>query len=212
MHPIDKEIVLGRERSVYSAQSSESGVRIEVRADLDYYIVGCSKALASVSSAMNKARLSLSLLDAGYLDAVATGEHSRSAYIELLVENSIIRVQSIYDRVLILANRILNLGVSNESINHNLLVTNEHALKFGLEVKLKVVSKACNDYPAIRNKVVHHDRYSEEQLDQLSLLINADHLAKEADMEPLLNEDLLNVVIKGYFNSKKDGVDSILIS
>lgn len=210
MHQIEKVIILDEESPIFSAQASETGVKIDIGNDLAYYILSCSQALTSVSSAMNKARLSLTLLNAGYLDAVATGEQSRSAFIEMLVENGIIRVQSIYDRVLILANRILDLGISNESINHNLLVTNENVLRFELEARLRGIHKACNEYRAIRNKVIHHDRFSEEEFDQLTLLINADHLSKESGGKQLINEDVLNLVIRNYLESKQEELGKYL--
>ncbi|MQT39227.1 hypothetical protein GHO35_26980 [Pseudomonas helleri] len=159
---------------------------------------------------MQPPRLSLALLNIGYLDSIAAEEQSKSAYIEMLVENSIIRVQSIYDRVLIFINRILDLGISNDSINHSLLVTNEHVKKFGLEGRLRAVNKACNDYRLIRNTVIHHDRYTEEQLNQLTLIVSADQLSKEAGGKQFMDSESLSAITQAYLGAKKEELGKYL--
>src|SRR5690606_16623178 len=54
----------------------------------------------------------------------------------------------------------LNLGISNESIGHELIITNEHIKKYNLAEKLKSVRKKCTEYRVERNHIVHHGRYN----------------------------------------------------
>jgi len=212
MHQIEKAIILDEESPIFTAKEINGVIELDVGNDLAVYILSCSKSLSSIQLSIDKARLSLALLDVSYFNSIVAEEQSKSAYIEMLVENSIIRVQSIYDRVLIFINRILDLGVSNESINHNLLVTNEHVKKFGLISKLKAINKACNDYRLIRNTVIHHDRYTEEQLNQLTLIVNADQLSKEAGGKQLMDPDSLNAITQAYLGAKKEELGEYLDS
>lgn len=217
MHQIERSIILDEESPLLTAKANNGSIEFDAGNDLSVYILACSKSLSSIKSSMDKARLSLALLDVGYLGSIATEDQSKSAYIEMLVENSIIRVQSIYDRALIFTNRILDLGISNESIKHELLVTNENVKKFGLDGKLKAINKACNDYRLIRNTVIHHDRYTEEQLNQLTLIVSADQLSKEAGGEQFMDPESLNAITQAYLGAKKeelgkylDGIESRL--
>ena len=156
MHQIEKSIILDEESPLFTAKVANENLEVAVDDDLSVYILVCSKSLSAIQSSIDKARLSLTLLDIGYLDSIAAEDYSKSAYIEMLIENSIIRVQSIYDRALIFTNRILDLGISNETINHNLLVTNENVKKFSLEGKLKAINKVCNDYRLNSHRFCRH--------------------------------------------------------
>ncbi|SFU40218.1 Cthe_2314 family HEPN domain-containing protein [Pseudomonas sp. OV546] len=210
MHPIEKEILLDEESPVFKAEAKGNGVEVHTANDLEFYIVRCGKALSQLSGSMDKARLSLELLNTKYLDSISTEDRSRSALIEMMVENGIIRVQSIYDRALILTNNILDLGIDNQYIHHPLIVTNENVVRYGLDKPLKAFSKACSEFKTIRNRVIHHDRFTAEQFDQLSLIISADHLAKTVGRKGVVNEDVLRAVIKNYLSSKQEELTSYL--
>lgn len=210
MHPIEKEILLDEESPIFKAGAKGNGVEVHAANELEIYILRCGKALSHLSGSMDKARLSLELLNTKYLDSISTEDRSRSALIEMMVENSIIRVQSIYDRALILANNILDLGIDNQYIHHPLLVSNENVVRYGLDKPLKAFNRACSEFKTIRNRVIHHDRFTEEQFDQLSLIINADHLAKAAGRKEIVDEDVLNAVIKDYLESKQEKLTSYL--
>jgi len=210
MHQIESAIILDEESPIFTAKPNNGSVEVDIGNDLSAYILVCGKSLSAIKSSIDKARLSLTLLDSGYLNSIAAEDQSKSAYIEMLIENSIIRVQSIYDRTLIFTNRILDLGISNETINHNLLVTNEKVKKFSLESKLKAINKACNDYRLIRNTVIHHDRYTEEQLDQLTLIISTDQLSKEAGKGQFMDPEELSAITQSYLGAKKEELGTYL--
>ncbi|WP_350025809.1 Cthe_2314 family HEPN domain-containing protein [Pseudomonas fulva] len=212
MHKIDEIIILDEESPIRVGSKKIKNFSIEIDSELSAYIFACSKALSAISSCLEKARLSLSFLDINHLNAIATTDRPRGDYIELLVENSIIRVQSIYDRTLIFTNRLLDLGISNESIDHTLIVTNEKVKGYKLDTKLKAISKACRDYRSIRNTVIHHDRYSEEELDRLALIMKADHLSRESSGKPFVDAETLKEFTDAYLTIKREDLSEYLDS
>lgn len=210
MHKIEASIILDEESPLFTAKSNNGIIELGAGNELAVYILACSKSLSAITSSMNKARLSITLLDADHLNSIATEDQPKSEYIEMLVENSIIRVQSIYDRILIFTNRILDLGISNESISHNLMVTNANVIKFDLEGRLKSINKACSEYRFIRNTVIHHDRYTEEQLNNLTLTLTADHLSKEAGGKQFIAPEILKAITQAYLGTKKEELGKYL--
>lgn len=210
MHEIDEKIILDKESPLFSAFKDIGKIGVSIDTELSEYILACAKALTAISSCMDKARLSLSFLDINHLEFIAAEDRSRGDYIELLVENTIIRVQSIYDRTLIFTNRLLDLGISNESINHNLLVTNEKVIAHGLDSKLKAINKACKEYREIRNTVIHHDRYSEEELDRLALVMKADHLSRQDSGKPFVDAKTLKEFTDAYLTIKREDLSEYL--
>lgn len=210
MHIIDETIIMDKESPIFSGLKKGNKLNIIIESELAGYILACSKALSSISSCMDKARLSLSFLDIKHLEFIASEDRPRGDYIELLVENTIIRVQSIYDRILIFTNRLLDLGISNESINHSLLVTNEKVKAYGLDSKLRAINSACKEYREVRNTVIHHDRYSEEDLDRLALIIKADHLSRQNSDAPFVDADTLKEVTDAYLTVKREDFSEYL--
>lgn len=210
MRKIEEEIILDKENPIFTAKANGNDISVECNTYLDNYIIYCSKSLTAVTAAMNKAQLSLNMLNGELVKSINEDPEFLSSNIEMLIENSIIRVQSIYDRVLILVNRVLDLGISNEAINHNALVTNEHVKRFDLVSKLKGINKECNEYRLVRNTVIHHDRYTEEQLGLLQLLINADYLSKEANGSEFMPADELQSLIATFLDVTKADLESYL--
>tara|TARA_B110000211_G_C13910924_1_gene478314 strand:- start:48 stop:761 length:714 start_codon:yes stop_codon:yes gene_type:complete len=210
MHKIEEEIILDKESPIFTVKADGTNVSIKSETYLDNYIISCSKSLSAVTSSITKAELSLNMLNGDLLKHISDEPEFLSSNIEMLIENSIIRVQSIYDRVLIFINRILDLGISNEAINHNSLVTNEHVKRFDLVNKLKAINKICNEYRLIRNTVIHHDRYTEEQLDLLQLLINADYLTKESKGKEFMPASELEALIGDFLAITKEDLEGYL--
>ena len=210
MRKIEEEIILDKENPIFTAKANGSDISVECKTYLDTYIILCSKSLSAVTAAITKAQLSLNMLDGDLVKNISEDPEFLSSNIEMLIENSIIRVQSIYDRVLILVNRVLDIGISNEAINHNALVTNEHVKRFDLVNKLKGINKECNEYRLVRNTVIHHDRYTEEQLGLLQLLINADYLSKEANGSEFMPADKLQGLIAVFLEVTKADLESYL--
>ena len=128
--------------------------------ELEGYIYSCGQALALVSTSVDKARLSIELLECSYDLSPKGTKYTAAEFIEFAIENYFLRSAAIYDRCLIFMNKLLNLGISNESIGHELIITNEHIKKYNLAEKLKSVRKKCTEYRVERNHIVHHGRYN----------------------------------------------------
>ncbi|PAJ75525.1 hypothetical protein CJF42_05150 [Pseudoalteromonas sp. NBT06-2] len=193
MHLINNMILLDEDNPIRrNLEVVDSKLSVKTESDLDYYLLSCSKAYSSLSTSIDKSKLSIQLLDYDYILKIESEQHAKSEYIELFIENSIIRVQSIYDRVLIFVNRLLELGISNESINHGLIVTNDNVKKYGLDSTLKSLNKTCNEYRNIRNTIIHHDRYTEENLDMLGVVHQAEHLSRIDGRKALIKEETLD--------------------
>ncbi len=210
MHKIENAITLDKESPIYDFKIEEGELVLSDTTELGYYIISCAKSLGALTSSMNKAKLSLSLLDTKNLDFIISDGQSKDAWIEMLIENSIIRVQGIYDRTLIFTNKLFNLGISNDSINHALIVTNDHVKNFNLDNKLKAINKTCNEYRLVRNMVIHHDRYTEDLHDKLTMVIHADHLSKESGKESFVDSKQLEKIIENYLRDKKRELDKYL--
>jgi hypothetical protein len=212
MHTIETKILLDKESPLLSGNTDalKRNLQLEIDNEFETYIISCGKALVAITSSLSKARLSLQLLDTKSLESYNLDNQFKSTFIEMLIENTIIRVQSIYDRVLILINKILNLGISNDSIGHNQLVTNAHVKKFNLEEKLKSINKACNEYRLARNTIIHHDRYSEDQLDRLTLIIKADQLARENQQNGIISSEELRELTEDVLGTKREELSKYL--
>lgn len=204
MHQIEAAIILDNESPLFTSKPNNEAMKVTTNTELAFYILACSKSLSALTSSMEKARLSTNLLKIEYLEHIAIEDQSKSKYLEMLIENTIIRIQSIYDRILIFTNRLLDLGISNESINHILITTNSNVIRFDLADKLKSINKACHAYKAIRNTVIHHDRYTEEQLDHLTLTLSADHLSKEISGKQFAPPEALKATTQTYLDAKKE--------
>lgn len=214
MHQIMNEIVLDPENPLHTKKfSTEDGnIKFGLSEYQDFYMLSSAKALTNLDNALNKARLSLSLLESDTLNAISKDDLEKSDLIGLWVENSIIRVQSVYDRVLIFVNKVLDLGIHNEVISHKSITTNDHVEKYDLVSLIKSVNKACNNYRHIRNKVIHHDRYTEEALDNLTLLLNANHMSLANGKDELIAKEHLNFIVEAYLNTKQSELAAYLDS
>ncbi len=204
MHDIESIIFLDKDSPLRKEYATNEGnAQVQLRNDLERYIYDSARALGKLSNGIEKARLSLSLLNLEHLNAIDSNDGEKAKYIEMIVENSIIRVQSVYDRVLIFVNAILDLGIHDECINHKLFVTNEWSKRYSLEKKIKAVNSACNDYRYIRNTVIHHDRYSEEDLDRITLFLQINHIQKQQNDKEFIDNELLKNITNDYLNTKQ---------
>ncbi|WP_258954612.1 Cthe_2314 family HEPN domain-containing protein [Vibrio coralliirubri] len=212
MHQIMNEIVLDPENPLQTKKFSAEEGKFEFYLPeyQDYYMLSSAKALTNLDNALKNARLSLALLESDALNAIAKDDLEKSDLIKLWVENSIIRVQSVYDRVLIFVNKILDLGIPNDGISHLAITTNDHVKRYGIDSLIKAVNKSCSEYKYIRNTVIHHDRYSEVTLDNLTLLLDANHMSLANGKDELLPESQLNLMVDAYLSTKQSELTSYL--
>lgn len=212
MHTIFKTVVLDEESPIKRVQVSESELKLDATKIVDHYMISCAMALSGISNAMDKAKLAVELIGYEQIKRFNTEAYSTSEVISLFYETAIIRAQSIYDRVLIFTNKLLDLGISNECISHNALVTNDKVKEVGLDAKLKQLNSVCNKYRLTRNTIIHHDRYRETTLDMLLLIHETAFLSQKTGTEYDFDSKSLETMTAGYLEIKRDEIDSYLDS
>jgi len=211
MHLIHNLILLDEDSPLRKGiKIIDSKLSVDTDSDIDFYLISCAKAYTSLTSSVGKAKLSISLLSYENITKFDSQSQSIGDYIELFIENTIIRIQSIYDRTLIFVNRLLELGISNECINHSALVTNDNVKKYGLDKKLRNLNKACSEYRNIRNTIIHHDRYSEDNLDMLSMVHQVEFASKQDGKETLIPESDLNDITESFMTDSQDELSEYL--
>lgn len=211
MHLIHNLILLDEDSPLRKGiKVVDSKLSVDTVSDMDFYLISCAKAYTSLTSSIDKAKLSIDLLGYENMTKFNSPNQSISDYIELFIENTIIRIQSIYDRTLIFVNRLLELGISNECINHRTLVTNDNVIKYGLDKKLKNLNKACSEYRNIRNTIIHHDRYSEENLDMLSMVHQVEFASKQEGKNTLIPESELNTITESFMSDSQTELTNYL--
>lgn len=172
---IEKAIILDADNPLLKISSRE-GNNILIHNELEGYIFNCAKALSAISSAIEKIRISIIMLEKARVLLPENSPYNESEHIEYAIENYFIRSCSLYDRCLIFTGKIFHLGLSNESINHSLIVTNEHVTARNISKSLKSIGKLCREFSIERNNIIHHGRYDDESFMTVSAIHKANQL------------------------------------
>jgi hypothetical protein len=178
---IEKAIILDNENPIRNVDVENK--EVPVYGDLEAYIYDCSQGLAAIGSAIEKVKISMLMLEKAREYYPSNTPYNESEYIEYAIENFYIRSTGLYDRCLIFTGKLLNLGIASESINHVLIVTNEHAIEKGLSDLLKKIGKACRELSTERNNIIHHGRYNEESFNTVSAIHKVNQLKIAQDEE-----------------------------
>lgn len=182
----------------------EGKIVYESSDEIDDYIVECAKSVSAIDSAVDKVNQSLTILNYDYINSIDCEQYNLAEYIEFHIENYIIRAHSIYDRTLIFINKLLQLGIDNSHIGHGLIVSNENVIRFELDKPLQALKKQFKNYHNIRNTIIHHDRYKDDEFDTISLYHKTESLLKQTSKDPLINEGVLKALTSEYLGSKTD--------
>jgi len=197
---IERAIILDKDNPILRIDPQTQELPIE--SELDEYIYGCSQGLSAISTAIEKIRIAILMLEQAR-DLLPKGSpFNESEHIEYAIENYFIRSSSLYDRCLIFANKLLNLGIANESIVHVLLVTNEHVKKNELSEPLKKIGKACREFSEDRNVIIHHGRYNDESFQTVSAVHKANQLSVENGSEPPFRKEVIDALTDKAISEK----------
>ena len=131
--------------------------------EIQHYHVDCWKTCRSIETAIKKLEIAEECIRQSY--RYCPNDHEVAEYIEFHIENYLIRSRAVYDRVLIFVNFLCDIQMSKEYVNHTSIISNRKVEKAGLKNKLKKINKACDQYRVVRNGVVHHDKYVDEELE-----------------------------------------------
>ena len=85
------------------------------------------------------------------------------------VENYLVRLQSVYDRLLQLTNNVFHICMAEELVNHSLVVSNLRISRTKVPQALKAVRKTIEPKAAARNEIVHRHSYSDPLFRRLEL-------------------------------------------
>lgn len=201
VHEIEKTIILDKDSPIRRMDPDKPELPLESR--LDHYIFNCSQSLSSISASIEKAEISILLLETAYEDCPESENITPAEFVEFAIENYFIRSAAIYDRCLIFVNRLLDLGIANDSVGHKLLVTNEHVKAFRLESNLKAIQKICTEYRVERNKIVHHERFSDETFTNISAMHKANFLSKKEGLDPVIPLEAVDYYMNNMIKTQK---------
>lgn len=150
-----------------------------VSTDLEGYIFSCAKGLNVLTSSLDKAALSIEFL-AQSVTPLKNSGYTHAEQIQFAIENYFIRTTSIYDRALIFANHLLDLGIADESTSHQQMITNRHVKRYQLADHLKHLGKVCREKSVERNAIIHHRSYSDVAFNQFSMIISSNAISEQA--------------------------------
>lgn len=199
-HPIQPLMLLDEESPLLKGGISRKG-EVKISTDLQGYIFSCAKGLGVLTSAMDKAALSIEFLFHA-IKPLKASSYTHAEQIQFAIENYFIRSTTIYDRALIFTNHLLDLGIADESTSHQQMVTNRHVKRYHLADPLKDLGKVCREKNIERNAIIHHRSYSEDDFDQFSMIVSANDLSKQAGKKaPFPREavkELTNAVLSDH--------------
>ena len=113
------------------------------------------------------------------------------------LENYIIRVQSVYDRVLFLIDALFHLGNSEQNIEHLIIAENIFVKRSKIYSPLKSLRKLLNTFTYKRNIIIHQKEYQEDDLRRLEFycmfqgkisLTELEHNAGKEEINYIVNE------------------------
>ncbi|WP_250523460.1 MULTISPECIES: Cthe_2314 family HEPN domain-containing protein [unclassified Caballeronia] len=178
-HEIFSVILLDEESPLQkrNLKLSENSRELPIGSEAENYIFACGKGLAVVTAALRKAAYSIEILRNVRQLTLDIPNFTPAEQIGFAIENYLIRSATVYDRVMIFVGKLLDLGIADGSIAHEMIVTNEHVARAGLVQPLKALRKACMSHREERNAIIHHRSYSEEVFDNLAMLHSAQALS-----------------------------------
>jgi len=94
---------------------------------------------------------------------------TRQSHLLYCIENYIIRTQSMYDRLLVLVDRVFELYNPSHRISHELIIGNSHIRNSSIPGKLKALRKVTKGYYRDRNMIIHEQQFLEDNLRELEI-------------------------------------------
>lgn len=107
---------------------------------------------------------------------------SRADHLIYNVENYLIRIKSVHDRVLQLVNAVFHLCINEANVNHGIIVSNykvQH--RPDIHKLVKKISKYLSDHEQIRHTLIHRHSLIDKDLKKIELfyLNNFEHIDDE---------------------------------
>lgn len=180
----------------------ENSRELPVESEAEEYIFACGKGIIVVTTALNKAAFSIEILRTLPQSALNLPNFTLAEQIGFAIANYLIRSATVYDRAMIFVSKLLDLGIIDGSIAHELIVTNEHVVRAGLVPALKELRKACMSHREERNAIIHHRSYSEEEFDKLAMLHSAQALSLESGKTASFDAKIVEECTEGILSTR----------
>ena len=147
-----------------------------------YYIISSVKAVSNLIDWFEQLEQSIAYIEHQKIDKELE-EHKINHVTDLQfkIENHLIRLESLYDRLLMTSNCLLNLGISDNSLCHELVVGNYNVKYYNVDIVLKAVKAVLKPYKEIRNSIIHHRSYNGPGLLDLSALHYLENVEYDLD-------------------------------
>ncbi len=100
-------------------------------------------------------------------DSMKKAGINRSTHLLWSIENYIVRTQSVYDRLLILVDRLFHIHNQPNRISHESIVTNLHISRTTIPKALKPVKSSVKKYSHDRNTIIHEASYLDNELKRI---------------------------------------------
>lgn len=129
---------------------------------------------------------------------------SRADHLVYNVENYLIRIKSVHDRVLQLVNAVFHLCINEANVNHGVIVSN-YKVQHRPEIHkaIKAISKYLSEHEQIRHTLIHRHSLLDSDLKKIELfyLNNFEHIEDEEQVRAYkyIRSDRL----KRYLSEKK---------
>ncbi|MDR4504496.1 MAG: Cthe_2314 family HEPN domain-containing protein [Candidatus Scalindua sp.] len=109
-------------------------------------------------------------------------EASRADHLIYNIENYLIRIKSVHDRVLQLVNAVFHLCINEANVNHGVIVSN-YKVQHRPEIlkAVKAISKYLSEHEQIRHTLIHRHSLIDKDLNKIELfyLNNFEHIDDE---------------------------------
>lgn len=109
-------------------------------------------------------------------------EASRADHLVYNIENYLIRIKSVHDRVLQLVNAVFHLCINEANVNHGVIVSN-YKVQHRPEIlkTVKAISKYLSEHEQIRHTLIHRHSLIDKDLKKIELfyLNNFEHIDDE---------------------------------
>lgn len=113
-------------------------------------------------------------------------ETTRAEHLIYNIENYLIRIKSVHDRVLQLVNAVFHLGINEANVNHGVIVSNykiQH--RPGILKAIKAVSKYLSEHEQVRHTLIHRHSLLDKDLKKIELFYmnNFEHLDDQVQVK-----------------------------
>ncbi|WP_256384790.1 Cthe_2314 family HEPN domain-containing protein [Photobacterium toruni] len=134
----------------------------------------------------------------------------RSEHLIYNIENYLIRIKSVHDRVLQLVNAVFHLCINEASVNHGVIISN-YKVQHRREIHkaIKAISKFLSSHEQIRHTLIHRHSLLDKELKKIEMMYanNFEHISDQEEVKKY--KSIRSELLKRYVTQKKSEFRSI---